>query len=431
MRLKIAFLFSLIIMLFVIGLAQVGSLFYFEDGAFSSQIEKQLVSSVQIKGERINDYFLERSRDANFIVSSKDVSVLIEGRGGYSGVVEDNAKIRLKRIAGQVKVFMGKYPDFDLVRLREDEDFKNIVLKKIGDRSRFVLVDINSNKIVLDSFSKNIGKDLIELGGRSEIFDVGVKSEDGVSLGVAYVIYENEFKVVLNRSKFLERFIDIGKYSDLVLIDENGFVVYDSGMEVGLNLMYDFNLKSDLGKIYFLTKESGKGIIYGPYMREGVDGFDMVLAFSSLNEKGDVVVLYDNMDFVNSIVGEGIDLGNSGEAYLINGDSILISSLNGVGDGLMVQKVLSESSKKCFERKGDLKDFSDVVSLSYGIKGGETLGTYAYIDKPGWCLISEVDSKEVFDLPKMGKISKDIWFIGLFNFVLLIFGFWFVRRRFE
>jgi hypothetical protein len=137
------------------------------------------------------------------------------------------------------------------------------------------------------------------------------------------------------------------------------------------------------------------------------------------------------MDFINSIVGEGIGLGDSGESYLINENSVLISSLGGVSDGLMVQRVSSESSKKCFERKGNIKDFSDVVSLSYGIKGDETFGTYAYIDKPKWCLISEIDSKEVFDLPKKGKISRDIWFIGLFNLILLIIGFYFVQGRFE
>ena len=433
MKLKFAFLFSLIIMLFIIGLIQIGSLFYFEDGDFRVQIEKQLVSSVQIKGERINDYFLERSQDADFIISSKDVLELMKKKGGYSGVVENNAKVRMKRIAGQVKIFMKKYPSFNLAKLREDEDFKNIIFKKIGDKSRFVLVDINSNVILLDSFKENIGKSLgdIKMGGKSEVFDIGVKSGDGISLGIAYIIYENEFKVILNESKFLKRFVEIGKYSDLVLIDKDGFTVYNSGMEAGLGLMYDFNSRSNLGKIYSLTRENGKGIIYGPYMRESVDGFNMVLAFSSLNSDGEVVVLYDNMDFINSIVGEGIGLGDSGESYLINENSVLISSLGGVSDGLMVQRVSSESSKKCFERKGNIKDFSDVVSLSYGIKGDETFGTYAYIDKPKWCLISEIDSKEVFDLPKKGKISRDIWFIGLFNLILLIIGFYFVQGRFE
>ncbi len=428
MKLKIAFLLSLAIMLFVVSVAQIGSLFYFEDKDFNSQVERQLVSSVQIKGERINDYFLERMADVEFVAENNEVNELLSVRAGYGEVVEDNMRLKLESISGQIKIFINKYPDMTLEELRDDADFRKIVSQNMGERSRTLLVNSDSGIVVLDYLDGNVGKSFSEVsaGGNSYVKDIGVKSGDGASLGIGYIIYENEFRIIDKRSVFLERFKEMGGYEDLVLIDSEGFVVYSSGIEMGRGLEFASNLQSDSGKIYSLVKNEKASVIYGPYMRESVDGFDMVLAFATLTQNNDVAILFSEMDFLNDIVMEKGDIGNSGKSYLINSEGVLISSLDGEGE--MVQTIFNANGEKCFAKKNSALDFSEIISRTYGANGDEVIGTYAYIDKSNWCLISEVGSKEVFDLPKKGKTKLDVYFIVLFNLALFGLGFYFSKK---
>ncbi len=432
MKLKFAFLFSLVIMLFFIGSVQVGSLFYFEDDKFTSQVERQLVSAVQIKGERINDYFLERKQDIEFISSSSEVNDLLAGEFGYSNIIEENMIRKLEIISGQIEIFMNKYPGMTLVELRADEDFRKIVSQNVGERSRTLLVTPESDIVVLDNLNGNVGRSFSSVsgGGRIGIKDTGMKSGDGASLGIAYIVYENEFKVIAEDSKFLERFSSMGEYEDLILINKDGFVVYDigTGVEIGRGLNYISNSQGDLGKIYSLAKSLGGSAVYGPYVRESSEGFDLVLAFVSLAADGGMVVTFDSMDFINTLLGEQNGLGGSGEVYLLNSEELLISSLNENSEGELVQRISNENSEKCFEKKSSVGDFSEIISRSYGASGDEVIGTYAYIEETNWCLISEVNSREVFYLPKEGAIMNNVYFILFYNLGLLGFGFWFVRK---
>ena len=414
------FMLFVLIMFFISGL-QIVKVVYSPSESFDTQIERQLVSVVQIKGERINDYFLERIQDVEFVAGSVEVRELLNNEVGYDEVVESNIKRKLEVVAGQVEIFMEKYPDMNLEELRADEEFMGIVSQKFGERS-------------------------------------GIFFEDDLSLN--YVIYEDEFKVGCRMSasnrhdpagpevgclgaEELERFVELGEYDDLVLIDEDGFVVYGSGMELGRELEF---AGEDFGNIYSSTKSKGS-MIYGPYMREGVDGFDMVLAFGSLTEKGEVVVLFDDMEFLDEIMLKESGLGDSGAVYLLNNEMLLISSFDigsearnsvpskmGAGapssSGKMVQGVSNENSEKCFEKKNSALDFSEIISRSYGLDGDESLGTYAYIEEVDWCLISEIGASEVFELPKKGKVERDVYFVIGFNLVLLGIGVYLIRRKF-
>ena len=75
-------------------------------------------------------------------------------------------------------------------------------------------------------------------------------------------------------------------------------------------------------------------------------------------------------------------------------------------------------------------DFSEIISRSYGLDGDESLGTYAYIEEVDWCLISEIGASEVFELPKKGKVERDVYFVIGFNLVLLGIGVYLIRRKF-
>ena len=71
-----------------------------------------------------------------------------------------------------------------------------------------------------------------------------------IGLGIGYVIYENEFRLISDKSEFLENFADIGKYEDIIAIDKEGFVVYSTVWNK--NSHGDF-INSDIGRVIYTT----------------------------------------------------------------------------------------------------------------------------------------------------------------------------------
>ena len=82
-------IYILLVGIFLVSAFQVFNVLYSVDNEFNSQIENQLISVVQIKGERINDYFLERGNDAIFISGTDEVSELFSRGGSYDSIVEE------------------------------------------------------------------------------------------------------------------------------------------------------------------------------------------------------------------------------------------------------------------------------------------------------------------------------------------------------
>ena len=97
-------IYILLVGIFLVSAFQVFNVLYSVDNEFNSQIENQLISVVQIKGERINDYFLERGNDAIFISGTDEVSELFSRGGSYDSIVEENMKFKLEIIFKQIEI---------------------------------------------------------------------------------------------------------------------------------------------------------------------------------------------------------------------------------------------------------------------------------------------------------------------------------------
>ncbi|MCK4997088.1 cache domain-containing protein [Candidatus Pacearchaeota archaeon] len=434
---KFDFKFSYILLfgLFLMGAFQVYNVLYIGDSKFNSQMENQLISIVQIKGERINDYFLERKHDAKVLGYSSEVKAILNGESGYDYVsIEENMKRRLEIISGQVDIFIKKYPTISLLELQQDEDFKKIIFKKFGDDSGMVLINSDDNSILLDEKTDNIGKSFSEVMGINDGYfkNLNLKTGDNINLGLGFIIYSNDFKISKNISgdlfDYVNSFKEISNYNNLLLIDKNGYVVHEviNGFEFGTNLESVANNKDDLGVIYSEVKISGKEVIHGPYMIEGIDGFKMILTFASPVYSNDefvgVVFLNVLTNYLNEMTVEKTGLGKYGEAYLLNEEKLLITKLGEDENNILVQEISNVNSEKCFDNKNSKLSSLELISISKDFVGDNVYGTYAYIEETDWCLVSEVKEDAVIELPKEGRTVFDLVIVLILNLGLFFGG---------
>ncbi len=427
------FLYILVFGIFIVASIQVYNILFVSDKNFDSQIENHLISVVQIKGERINDYFSERKHDSLVLAESEEVKNLLGNELMYdSNIIEENMKQRLEIASEQMEIFLNKYPGMSLKDLQDDEDFRKIAIKKFGDKSRTLLVNSANNLVILDEKSENIGKKLSVMGGDADSYvkTTDLTTDDGTEIGVAYLVYSDEFKLIKNPMQssvdYLRDFKNISDYYNIILINSDGYVVYelDKKPELGSNLKFNSEA-SDLGKTYSLVGESREEIIHGPYMQRTSGGFDLIFSFAApVYEDGSFIgllVLQSKMDSIYNIAKEKISLGESGEFYIVDERKFLITPSKESGHDIFVQTIETENSLKCFENKDREVSRRNLISYFTDFKGKDVVGTYSYIDETGWCLISEISSREIFESPKKG-VYANVVFVLIINLILLIIG---------
>lgn len=478
---KIFFAVVVVGILIMAGLQVYGSV-YSPDKSFNAQVENHLISTVQMKGERINDYFLERKHDILVLADSVEVRELLQSEVGSDEIViGKNVEEGLRVIARQVEIYAQKYPDVSFEGWQDDEEFQAVVARGIGETGESVLVDY-------DSFDKRMF-DYYE--------SANVKTSDGISLGVAAKVNLDEFKILsagnakdnstkntkddstenatddssessgepsgepknatLDLINSMERFKEISDYEDLILIDSDGYVVYqvEYGLELGTNLGFVAYSSSPLGEAYSEVMVSKKAVVYGPYLEIGAP--ELVLLFMAhVYDEGEfigVIVLQDSMSDVNNISMESAGLGETGDSYVVDEDRFLVTPLRQRDLNLLVQEVDSENSQKCFKeqssssrkskversssdmtlvspRKSGTGGQGELISYFDDFKGDSVIGSYAYIEEVEWCLVAEIEEREVFEAPKEGVVRQDLIFIFSLNFILLIIGF-ILKRKME
>jgi len=411
---------TLIFILFALGiLVVVGFQIYVSvfssDDDFDKQVENHLISIVQIKGERINDYFLERKHDVLVLADSVEVKGLLKGKVSSDAIlVGQNIKNVLEVISKQIEIFVNKYPEMSFSELQNDEEFQGVVEREVGKTGSTSLVDFNSfDKNEFDYFKST-----------------NVATSEGVNLGIAAKVNFEEFKTLDNPSvdlvNSMKRFKEISDYKNLILTNSEGYVVYEveSEEELGTNLRFNAYRETDLGNAYFEASDLGGVVVYGPYLEIGAS--ELVLLFVTEvydNERLiGAIILQDSMDDVNDISTESTGLGETGDSYIIDENKFLITPSRIKDADLLIQEVETEDTERCFaEAVEEVLYFSD-------FKGDDVIGTYAKISEVNWCLVAEIEEREVFDLPKQGKIKQDLAFILVLNLILLILGFIFIKK---
>jgi len=375
-----------VMMIFAFGL-QFLIIENFSNWFFNHEIKRQLVSSVQIKGEIIEDYFLENLQDVKFLSTDKEIENIFSKGLRYNPTIEENTKKQTDKISKKIDIFKERNPDISDEELIKNKEILEIANLKIGENSKIFL------------------------------------NPEGQ---VDYILNQNDF-LSAEPSLNLEEFVELGEYRDLILVNENGFVIYSSGPELGINIKF---LNEDIIKIYEKTSETGE-LIYGPYIHERNDGFEMVLAFSHLRKNGEMVILLDKMNFLNNILENENSFGDLSKIYLVDKNNFLVSDLNNEVFGEMVQKISNNNTEKCFKNKKGELDFEELTTSSYGLLGENVIGTYSYLEKPGMCLIAEIQNENILKLSKSKFLKDGILLTGILNLFLITMGIFFLRRQFR
>ncbi len=412
---------NLFFILFVIGILVVAGLqiygsVYSHDKDFNKQVENHLISTVQIKGERINDYFLERRHDVLVLADSVEVKELLQSEvDSDESVIGKNIEEELEIITNQIEIYVNKYPDMSFVDWQNDDEFQKIVARDVGETGYTSLVNYDIfDKTKVDYYKST-----------------NVKTNDGVNLGIAAKVNLNEFKILDNASSALtdsmKRFKEISNYENLILIDSEGYVLHEieEGLELGTNLEFPAYSNTSLGEAYFEVKGARKVVVYGPYLEVGETELVLLFVAQVFFEESELIgfiVLEDSMKDVNDISLESTGLGETGDSYIVDKDNFLITPFRVREADLLIQEIETENTKKCFD------ELDEEILYFEDYKGDAVIGSYVNIPEADWCLVAEIEEKEVFDAPKQGKIRQDLIVIFILNFILLVIVFILMKK---
>ena len=411
---NIFFIVFVICVLVVAGL-QIYQVVYSPDRDFNKQVENHLVSIVKIKGERINDYFLERKQDVLVLADSQEVKELLKGEI-YSdeNIIKKSIEDGLRIIAKQIEIFMNKYPSMILSDLENDKDFQNIIFNGVGETGYTILIDYyDFDKKAFDYYKST-----------------NVKTGDGINLGIAAKVNLEEFKALKNPSidltNSMKRFKEISDYKNLILISSEGYVIYevDEDFKHGTNLEFSGYSETSLGEVYSEIKSTGEVVVLGPYSEIGDP--ELILLFMAPVYKNDefvgAIALQDSMEDINEISMELTKLGKTGDSYIVDKDKFLITPSKVGNIDLLIQEVETENTESCF------KESEEGILYFEDYKGDDVIGSHATISEVDWCLVAEIEEQEVFDVPKQGMIRQNLIIIFILNIILLTFG-WILMKK--
>lgn len=102
-----------------------------------------------------------------------------------------------------------------------------------------------------------------------------------------------------------------------------------------------------------------------------------------------VLVNKINPDTLNNITIKRNGLGESGEVYLVNMDKLMITESRFRKDCILKQKVDTIGVRNCISGNSGIGIYDDY-------RGVPVIGSYAWIEEPGWALMTEMDVTEAF-----------------------------------
>ncbi|MCD4762335.1 hypothetical protein K8R32_05260, partial [bacterium] len=133
-----------------------------------------------------------------------------------------------------------------------------------------------------------------------------------------------------------------------------------------------------------------------------------------------VLVITFDFEKINKVVENRSGLGETGETYLINKESHMITPLRFKEDVFLKQKIDSINSKNCFEHAKEAYAKHEKVIGFINYRGVNAVGAHSYIPETEWCLLAEKDEQEI-----MASVNKNInqtWYFtfGLIGLIILI-----------
>jgi len=130
---------------------------------------------------------------------------------------------------------------------------------------------------------------------------------------------------------------------------------------------------------------------------------------------------------INKITTDKTGLGETGESYLINKESMLLTPSRFMENSILVQEVDTINAQNCLEHlehKGHEHDIQEhyeheAITPFLDYRGELVLGTHHYIPETEWCLLVEIDEAEVLGIVKAKLLQKFV--ISVVIILILVF----------
>ncbi len=202
---------------------------------------------------------------------------------------------------------------------------------------------------------------------------------------------------------------------EISIQDPNGRVIFST---------YENSIGQDKSSDeYFL--EGSKGVyIQDPYYSEMEKQSAINIAIPVLDDKNKlllgVLVVRHVLKGFYEITTDRIGLGETGEIYLINKDSYMISPSRFKKDVILKQKVDTINAKHFFMSQGKKHIIHELEEIFVfpDYRGVMVLGTHAHIPGTQWGLLAEIDEKEA--LAPLGQIKVTLIIELLFTIMAIL-----------
>ena len=451
---------------------------------YEDQAYKQLLSIAESKVERVENFLDNRKADAVFLSEFEEVRSLFDEDLVHDvNLMAEKIKSISEKAREEIEVYLSEHPDMTLKDLQNNEVFQSIAVQRVGDTGytfvedddllimffhkdpAMVGFDTNTIKETLPaaweiaSLAKGGHEasgfyDWVESNGvvrekYTHIFPIGRKTADGVGLFVGATTYVDEYggsvQLVSDLNSELKNFQRIKDYSDLILINSNGDVIWTAKQhnELGTNLVAGVYNESLLANVFNNAKKDlSVGVsnfeVYGAGGELSIFVTSPVIEVDDVTGKRDllgVVALQLNGERISELIEADIGLGEAGEVYIINRARRHVSSLKfhnhsyeyTYEDGEGHIFISSEGIENCF-KDYDNYYFSlqgeDIDKISktekyfdYAEEPNLVLGAHQYVLESGWCVIAEMDYNYFLEgIPR----DKGL-FINFFVIFILLF----------
>ncbi|RLG12540.1 MAG: hypothetical protein DRN71_06010 [Candidatus Nanohalarchaeota archaeon] len=209
--------------------------------------------------------------------------------------------------------------------------------------------------------------------------------------------------------------------SRIRIIDKDGIVIASTHEDIG----FDLGAK----EIFMKGKQ---GVYIGDIHISKYTG-NIVISIAApilLNGKSSGVLIL-NIDADKALFETTTDptgLGETGEIYLINKDSYMITPSRFKENTFLKQKVNTENAKHCFEHAKEHHQHEEehigheAVTVFKNYMNTPVMGTHVYIKDMNWCLLAEISRQEAYSPITLltTKISQITLLISLIGIILSI-----------
>lgn len=427
----------------------------------------QLESMMEDKTQKINLYLSDIESDISMLRESDDVKNLLKQELVYDEVgIKQDVNIKAQIIAKEVENYIKAHPDQTLNDLKESKEFNEIAIQPVGNEGYGVIVDYDTQIILMHKFPEFIGNDFndfndefpelynlqMETKIHSNVFgfydwkdvsgelrrkyahfiNIKTKTADGVGLIFLATAYADDYKIVSVNSEYLENF----HHKHVDLISPDGYVIYTNSQDrnIGINLNWKENSDMGLAKIYFYAKQTEDGLFYGPYIEKQGSIYPKISLISPVYENGVllgyVVILEDMKEIYDFLKETKIPFSKTEESYLINEELLLISPSMNENINVLVQTVDTQGTRDCVEdlehyydsESEEVEEHEEEVEIFLDYRGEEVFSSHGYIPKTKWCLLSEIDVDEVLS-PLKEHVEKKMYFSALVIIILSIIAY--------